>query len=59
MTNLVAVIETKSNYKGLNGTQVNVKSFHGSLVYVSHIDETGTEIFFDVSLSEIKSIKEK
>ena len=58
MKNLKAVIETKSNYNGLNGQELEINSFHGTIVNLSYINEIGEKRSFDVSLSEIKKIKE-
>lgn len=58
MRNIYCVIETKSNFNGLNGLRLKVKQFCGTIVNVRYIDETETERCFDVTLSEVKRIIE-
>jgi hypothetical protein len=54
---MYAKIQTKSNYRNLNGQFVKVKQFLGTLVYCE--TEINNEIItFDVSLSEVTEIRE-
>ncbi len=54
---MYAKIQTKSNYRNLNGKFVKVKQFLGTLVYCE--TEISNEIItFDVSLSEVTEIRE-
>jgi hypothetical protein len=59
MKNLLATIQTKSNYKGLNGKQVKVIQFLGSIVYCEYYCEDRKEnVRADFSLKEITKITE-
>lgn len=51
-----ALVKTKSNYRNLNGTWVNIIQFLGTIVYCEIIDESGTEVRFDLNIKEIESI---
>ena len=53
-----ALVKTKSNYANLNGTWVKIKEFLGTIVACErYCEERETMVTFDLSLSEIKSIK--
>lgn len=54
-----ALINTKSNYRNLNGQWLEIKQFLGCLVACCFTDETGTKITVDFQLSEIAKIKER
>jgi len=51
-----ALVKTKSNYRNLNGTWVNIIQFLGTIVYCEIIDESGTQVRFDLNIKEIESI---
>ncbi len=55
---MYAKIQTKSNYRNLNGQFVKVKQFLGTLLYCQ-AEISNETITFDVSLSEITEIREK
>jgi hypothetical protein len=53
-----ALVNTKSNYRNLNGKLVAIKEFLGSIVACEiYCEELGKMITFDLSLNEIKEIK--
>jgi hypothetical protein len=54
---MYAKIQTKSNYRNLNGQFVKVKQFLGTLVYCE-TEISNETITFDVSLSEVTEIRE-
>jgi ethanolamine utilization cobalamin adenosyltransferase len=56
MEQLQAKVQTKSNYRNLNGKWVTILQFMGTIVYCKTIDETDTEVTFDLNLNEIKEI---
>lgn len=58
MKNLKAKIETKSNYRNLNGQWLVVKQFLGTQVACTIIDEDLVSRTVDFHISEIKEIKE-
>ena len=49
-----ALINTKSNYKNLNGKWITIKEFLGSIIACTYDGQT-----IDFSLTEIKAIKNK
>lgn len=53
-----ALIETKSNYRNLNGKWVKIKQFLGTQVACEIETEEHGTITSDFNLSEIKSIKQ-
>jgi hypothetical protein len=54
---IIATINTKSNYKGLNGHQLVVKEFQGTMVECLYFDpEFQKEITIAFTLSEISKI---
>lgn len=56
MTNFIAKVETKSNFRNLNGKWVQIVQFCGTIVYCKANDENGNPIYFDLSINEIKQI---
>ena len=55
--NIFAEVKTKSNYKGLNGKSLQVKSFSGTMVECLVFDpEFQKEITISFTLAEIKKI---
>ena len=58
MTNLKAKVNTKSNYRNLNGQWLEVREFLGNLVACIIIDENGQKITADFNLKEIEEIKQ-
>lgn len=57
MKNLKAKVNTKSNYKNLNGQWLEVKEFLGNLVACIIVDENGQRITADFNIKEIEEIK--
>jgi hypothetical protein len=57
MKNLKAKVNTKSNYKNLNGQWLEVKEFLGNLVACIIVDENGQRITADFNIREIEEIK--
>jgi hypothetical protein len=55
---LIGLVETKSNYQNLNGQWVDILQFIGTVVYCEYTDDEQIKRRFDLSLTEIKSIKE-
>lgn len=53
----IAKINTKSNYRNLNGKWLEVKQFLGTMVACSFYSLDGIERTVDFNLSEISSIK--
>jgi hypothetical protein len=54
---IIATINTKSNFRGLNGQQLIVKQFQGTMVECLHFDEEfQKEITIAFTLSEISKI---
>jgi len=53
-----AKINTKSNYRNLNGKYVLVIKFLGTIVYGSFMDEDGRYYRSDFNLSEVTEIVE-
>ncbi len=51
-----ALVKTKSNYRNLNGTWVDIIQFLGMVVYCETIDESNTKVRFDLNIKEIESI---
>jgi hypothetical protein len=51
-----ALVKTKSNYRNLNGTWVDIIQFLGTVVYCETIDESNTKVRFDLNIKEIESI---
>jgi hypothetical protein len=58
MKNLQAKIQTKSNYRNLNGEFVRIVQFLGKNVYCEYINEDGDSIFCHFNLDEITEIQE-
>ena len=58
MTNLKAKVNTKSNYKNLNGQWLEVKEFLGTLVACIIVDENGQIVTTDFNIKEIEEIKQ-
>ncbi len=54
----IAKINTKSNYRNLNGKWLEVKQFLGTIVACIFMDCDGIERTIDFNISEISSIKE-
>jgi len=54
---LKAKIQTKSNYRNLNGTFVIIVEFLGDIVVCQFQDENGKEVKADFGISEIKEIR--
>ena len=53
-----ALINTKSNYRNLNGQWLTIKEFLGNIVACKFFDmELGKEITVDFNIKEIKEIK--
>jgi hypothetical protein len=55
---ITATILTKSNFGGLNGKQVKVIKFLGTIVYCEYIDIDGTPKRADFSINELTKINE-
>jgi hypothetical protein len=54
-----ALVNTKSNYRNLNGTWVTIKKFLGTIVECQYFcKQREVLVTFDLSLTEIKEIKE-
>ena len=52
------LVNTKSNYKNLNGKWVTVKEFLGTVIACEiYCEELGRMMTFDLSINEIKEIK--
>ena len=58
MKNLKAKVNTKSNYKNLNGQWLEVKEFLGNLVACIIVSENGQSITTDFNIKEIEEIKQ-
>lgn len=56
MENLIAKVQTKSNYRNLNGKWVTIIQFLGTIVYCKTTDEAGNEVTFDLNINEIQEI---
>jgi hypothetical protein len=54
---LKAKIQTKSNYRKLNGTFVSIVEFLGTIVVCQFQDENGKEVKADFNISEIVEIR--
>jgi hypothetical protein len=53
------LINTKSNYRNLNGQWVNIKQFIGTIIACEiYCEKERRLITFDISISEAKSIKQ-
>lgn len=60
MKTIYAKVQTKSNYKGLNGEWLLVHQFLGKLVAVKVLDEvTGKMITTDFNVKEVVEFKEE
>lgn len=55
---MYATINTKSNYRNLNGQELQIVKFEGSSLSVKFNDESGIEITASFGLSEISAIRE-
>lgn len=54
-----ALVNTKSNFRDLNGKWVKIRQFLGSIVYCEfYCEESKQVIKFDLAMAEIKEIKE-
>ncbi len=58
MTTLKAQINTKSNYRNLNGKYVDIIQFLGSIVYCQYTNESGDLVKCDFGIKEITRIIE-
>jgi hypothetical protein len=55
---MYATIKTKSNYRNLNGQQLEIVKFEGEFIAAKFTDESGVEVTTSFNISEITALRE-